>query len=352
MTAAINQLPSRTIGIDLGDRDSSYCILDNDGKMVEEGKILNERAALERSFGGDPARIVLEASCQSHWISLFLGELGHDVVVANPRRLHLISHSVSKTDRNDARLLARIGRLDVDLLGPVHQRSERCVAARVLLRARRQLVRIRTRLVNLVRAETKVLGSRIPTCGASRFHRVARTHVPAELRSALDPILDELENLEEKIQHYDRTVVQLSKDEFPETGVLMQVRGVGVQVALAYATTIEDPSRFACSRSVGAYLGLTPRSHQSGASDPRLRISKHGDTDLRSLLVTAAACILKKSAPASDLKRYGQRLARGGTPRDRGRARVAVARKLAVLLHRLWLTGEVYDPDYTAPTAA
>ena len=352
MIESICQLPSRTIGIDLGDRESHYCAVDDTGKMVVEGKVLNERPELERLFRGHPSRIILEASGQSHWISQLLRAMGHEVVVANPRRLRLISHSTSKTDRNDARLLARIGRLDVDLLGPVHQRGERCFSALVLLRARRQLVRIRTKLINLVRSETKVLGSRIPSCAACRFYRTARTHLPAELRLALEPILDELECVEAKIQKYDQSIKQLCKEQFPETGVLLQVHGVGVQVALAYAATIEDPRRFAQSRSVGAYLGLTPRSHQSGSNDPRLRISKHGDTDLRSLLVTASACILRSNAPNCDLKRYGKKISRGGTPRDRGRARIAVARKLAVLLHRLWLTGEVYNPNQSALAAS
>ena len=353
MTQPSTAVPTHTIGIDLGDRESVYCELSEGGEILERGSIRNERAVFEEHFGAkEPVRIVIEASCQSQWICRCLEGFGHEVIVANPRQVQLISKSNRKSDRNDSEILARVGRMDPELLSPVTTRSEKSAAVRALLRARGQLVSIRTRLVNMVRSESKVTGTRIPTCSAKSFHRQARPHLPVELRSALEPVLDMLAELQPRIHTYDNEVERLSAEEYPETQVLRQVKGVGPLVALTYVVTIDDPHRFPRSRALGSFLGLVPRSFQSGDRDPQLRISKAGDRDLRKLLVGAASYVLRKPSPACDLKRYGTRIARGGSPRDRARARVAVARKLAVLLHRLWLTGEVYEPDYAAKQAA
>lgn len=344
---------ARTIGIDLGDLKSSYCVLEYDGQVIQEDSVRTDRHSFAERFGeGSPSRIVIEASCHSSWVARCLTGLGHEVIVANPRQVHLISKSDRKTDRNDARILARLGRVDPDLLRPVTHRSERSAAVRTLLGARHQLVSMRTRLVSMMRTEVKATGGRLPSCSAESMHRRARLHVPKQLLSALDPILDTLRELQDRIRGYDKEVDRLCEQGFPETRLLRQVRGVGPLVALTFVVTLDDPSRFPSSRSVGSYAGLTPCTYQSGARNPQLRISKRGDADLRRLLVTAAAHIVRRSSPDSDLKRYGARLARGGSQRDRARARIGVARKLAVLLHRLWLTGEVYQPLYTSQTAA
>lgn len=347
------QVPSQTIGIDLSDETASFCAVDAAGEVQQEGSVSMTAEGLREQFGDRAScRVVLEASTQSHWVARCLEELGHDVIVANPRQLHLISKSARKTDRNDARTLARIGRLDPNLLRPVHLRSERCLAVVALLRARKQLVWTRTRLISLVRAESKVHGHRVPTCSPEAFAKRAREAIPTVLRAALNPLLAELESLNSHICHYDREIERLGKHEFPQTRVLRQVRGVGPLVALAFVAVLEDPSRFPDSRQVGAYVGLVPRVYQSGQSDPNLRISKQGDRELRALLVNAATHIMRRSSPDSDLKRHGRRIASRGNPRDRARARVAVARKLAVLLHRLWITAEVYEPLRSASTAA
>lgn len=347
------QVPSQTIGIDLSDETASFCAVDAAGEVRQEGSVPMTAEGLEEQFGDrESCRIVLEASTQSHWVARCLQELGHEVIVANPRQLHLISKSARKTDRNDARTLARIGRLDPKLLRPVYQRSERSLTVLALLRARKQLVWTRTRLITLIRAESKVHGHRLPTCSPEAFVKRVQEAIPTVLQSALNPILDELESLNGHIRHYDREIERLGRHEFPQTRVLRQVRGVGPLVALGYVATLDDPRRFPDSRQVGAYLGLTPRAYQSGQRDPNLRISKHGDRELRTLLVNAATHIMRRSSPDSDLKRHGKRIASRGNPRDRARARVAVARKLAVLLHRLWVTAEIYEPLRAASTAA
>lgn len=346
-------VPARTIGIDLGDRESTYCVLDTDGRTLEQGSVGMDRLAFEKQFGGgEVGRAVLEASGQSQWVAPYLRELGYEVIVGNPRQVHLISKNERRSDRNDALLLARLGRVDPELLRPTTTRSEKSAAVRALLRSRNQLVVSRTRLVNLVRFEAKVVGSRIPACSAESFHGRARPQLPGTLRGALEPLLDVLSEIQVRIRAYDQEVLRLCSKEYPETAVLRQVKGVGPLVALTYVATLDDPRRFERSRSVGAYVGLVPRSYQSGERAPQLRISKSGDGELRRLLVGAAAYVMRKASPDCDLKRYGLRVAGGNSKRDRARARVAVARKLAVLLHRLWMNGEVYDPDYATSAAA
>lgn len=353
MEATPASIPSRTIGIDLGDTSSCFCVLDQEGRVLEEGVVEMREAVLKERFANSaPARVVIEASGPSHWVQRCLSACGLDVVVANPRHLRMISQNERKCDRNDARLLARVGRVDPELLHPVALRSEKCFAARVLLGARAQLVATRTRLIGLIRFECKVVGGRIEKCEPTCFHERARTQLPECLRSALEPLLGVLAELHVRIRSYDKQIASLCKTQFPVTRLLRQVAGVGPVVALTYAATIDDPRRFKDSRSVGAYLGLVPRSRQSGGSSPQLRITKAGDTHLRHLLVSAAAYILRRSSPDSDLKRYGARIGRTGSARDRARARVAVARKLANLLHRLWVTGEVYEPLYATKRAA
>jgi transposase len=353
MPQATSPVPDVTIGIDLGDRESAYCVLDSYGEVVDQGTVLNDRLSFARLFGtGLKGRAVLEASCQSQWVARCLDGLGHEVIVANPRNVHLISKSDRKNDRNDAMLLARLGRVDPELLGRVSVRSEESAVVRAMLGARARLVEARTSLVNLIRADTKMTGSRIPKCSAESFYHRARPHLPERLRAVLGPLLEVLEQIQQRINAYDKEVERLCGQVYPETKLLRQVTGVGPLIALTYVVAIDDPLRFKDSRTLGAYLGLTPRSYQSGESDPQLRITKAGDGDVRRLLVGAAAYLMRKCSPPCDLKRFGMRIAHGGSPRDRRRAHVAVARKLAVLLHRLWITGEVYDPDYASKRVA
>lgn len=336
------KVPSRSIGLDLSDEKSSFCMIDGLGKITCEGQVETEVPSLRRVFGKlEASRVILEASPQCHWVAKLLRSFGHEVVVVNPRRLQLISESASKTDRNDARMLARIGRLDVGMLQPVHEKSDTTLAVRMEMRARTQLVAMRTRLINIVRSDMKTLGHKAPSCSTDAFHEKVR--IPEILKAALAPLLRMLAAVQEEIERFDRALNSHCDKHVP-TAVFREIHGVGPVLSLAYAMAIEDPKRFKSSRLVGAYFGLTPKSFQSGKSDPCLRISKQGDRAVRSLLVTAATHILRRSAPDSDLKRYGTRIARSGTRRDRARARVAVARKLGVLMHRLWSTGELYEP--------
>jgi transposase len=241
--------------------------------------------------------------------------------------------------------LARLARVDPKLLYPLKHRGEESQAHMALIRSREALVSCRTQLVNHVRGTVKSFGGRLPKGPARSFHNRAPEHIPEALRPALEPILKQIGSLTERIRHYDRQLETISREHYPETELLRQVEGIGPLTALTFALTIEDPYRFEKSRSVGAYLGLVPGRDQSGESDPReKRISKEGDEMLRKLLVSGAHYILGPFGCDSDLRRHGEKIASRGGKNAKKRAAVAVARKLSVLLHSLWVSGEVYEP--------
>jgi transposase len=342
-----------TIGLDLGDRLTHVCVLDEGGEVVERLNVATRPASLRRLLAGyPPSRVVLEVGTHSPWVSRLVGELGHEPVVANPRRLAVIYASENKSDRVDAEALARVGRLDVKLLRPIRHRGVESQVDRGLLRSRDALVRSRTALVVHVRGSVKSIGGRLPAASAESFARRMRSELPEELREALSPILEVIQGLTERIRAYDREIRRRCKLRYPETDHLSQVPGVGALTALAFVLCIEDPQRFPKSRTVGPFLGLRPRQRQSGERDPQLGITKAGDVELRRLLVGSAHYILGPFGPDTDLRRFGLRLIARGGPGAKQRAVVAVARKLAVLLHRLWITGEVYEPLRQTPAAA
>ncbi len=337
----------QTLGMDLGDRSSSGCLVNAEGVIVEEFRISTTRGSLAALFDRlTPCRVVVEACGHVHWIARLAEERGHEVVVANPRELRLISKSGRKNDRNDARTLAKLGRVDPELLRPIKLRGEDCRATRALLHARDQLIRTRTKLIAFTRGQVKSFGGRIPSCSAESFHKRAGDHVPEILREIVDPVLELLAQFHKQIRTFDKQLECVSRERHPETSILRQVRGVGPILALAYVSTIEDPRRFASSRTIGNCVGLSPRLYDSGAKTPELRISKRGDRLLRRLLVNAASYILGPFGEDSNLRRYGERISRSGSQRDKARARIAVARKLACLLHHLWRTGSVWEPNY------
>jgi transposase len=277
---------------------------------------------------------------------------GHEVIVANPRRVQLIAQSDTKSDRRDAELLARLGRADPQLLAPVHHRGEAAQVALAQLRTRDALVRARTLLVNHVRGSTKAVGGRLPRCSTESFPRQAAQALPSELAPQLTPVLAAIAGLTRDIRHADRAVEQLVATTYAEARALTQVPGVGAQTALCFVLTLEAPARFPTSRAVGSYLGLRPRRRASSASDPECHITKAGDVLLRRLLVGSAQYILGPFGPDTDLRRWGLALAARGRKAAKKRAVVAVARKLAVLLHHLWRTQERYVPHRHAMPAA
>lgn len=333
------------VGLDLGDRYSWLCVLDEDGEVVEEGRIQTTDAALRRWFGARAtARVAIEVGTHSPWVSRLLKELGHGVIVANARHVRMIYDGDRKSDRLDAEALARLARVDPALLHGIEHRSARAHEDLALIRAREVLVRTRTRLINHVRGAVKSAGHRVPRCSSASFHRTAAGAIPSGMRPALEPILVMLEQLTQEIRAYDRRIEKLASESYPETGALKQVSGVGSITALAFVLTLESPDRFARSRAVGPYLGLCPGERQSGDRDAQCRMTKAGNEMLRRLLIQAANYQLGPFGSDSDLRRWGlERAARGGRIAKR-KAVGGVARKLAVLLHQLWTSGEVYEP--------
>jgi transposase len=295
-------------------------------------------------------RIAIEAGTHSPWVSRLLEGLGHEVLVANARKLRLIYSNKRKTDEVDAENLARLARLDPKLLYPLKHRGEEGQAHLAIIRSRQALVDCRTQLVNHVRGAVKSFGHRLPKCPARSFHKRAKEHIPEALRPALEPVLEQIASLTERIRGYDRQLETICQERYPETELLRQVEGVGPLTALTFVLTLEDPHRFEKSRSVGAYLGLVPATDRSGDSDPQKRISKEGDEMLRKLLVGSAHYVLGPFGQDSDLRRHGEKIASRGGKNSKKRAAVAVARKFAVLLHSLWNNAEVYDPLRNART--
>jgi transposase len=347
------QVQRLTIGLDLGDRSSWYCVLDERGELVQEQKLSTTPKAMKEVFGGMPrSRIALETGTHSPWVSRLLSELGHEVIVAHARNVRLIGESRRKDDRLDARTLARLARIDPLLLCPVKHRSAKAQAHLTVIRARAGLVRARTALINSIRGLTKSYGERLRGCSPRNLNPEKVKSLSPELQAALTPLLQEVESMSERIREYDQNIECIAQKNYPETTLLKQVKGVGTLVALTYLLTLEDPHRFSKSRDAGCYAGLQPGRRNSGQSEPQLHISKECDAYLRGLLVQSAHHILGPFGADSDLRRWGLKLAERGGKNGKKRAIVATARKLAVLLHRLWVSGEVYEPFHSSNRGA
>lgn len=335
-------------GVDLGDKNSFVCVVDVvSGEVIEESQIRTTPEGMRRRFGGvERMRVAIEVGTHSPWVLELLEEAGHEVVVANPRKVRLIGEGRNKDDRMDAEYLARLARVDPKLLSPVQHRGMEGRKDLGLVKSRDALVRSRTLLINHVRGMVKPFGVRIRSCSTDSFARVAEDAIPEELRAMLGPVVEAIGHLTRSIRRYDRTIEKVVKEHYPVADHLQQIKGVGPLTSLAYVLTLEDTGRFRKSRDVGPYLGLVPARRASGDANPQLRITKAGDVFLRRLLINAAHYILGPFGEDCDLRRYGLKIAQRGGKNAKKRAVVAVARKLAVLLHRLWVTGEVYDPFY------
>ena len=337
--------PCFTSGMDLGDKTSRYCALDEQGEVVREDSVATTKKAMAQKLGAmRRCRIALEVGTHSPWVSRLLKSLGHEVIVANARQVKLISASSRKDDRLDAQTLARLARVDPQLLRPIQHRSEKAQEHLLAIRVRAAQVETRTSLVNTARGLAKSVGERLPKCDADPRGVERMGWLPGQLQQVLQPLLEEVESLTKKIQASEVHIAQIARMEDPETALLEQVSGVGTWIALTFVLTIKDRERFQRSRDVGCYVGLRPKRSESGQSQPQLRITKEGDVYLRKLLVQGAHYILGYRGPDTDLKRWGRKLASRGGKKAKKRAIVAVARKLAILLHRLWVTGEVYEP--------
>src|SRR5512133_3559827 len=334
-----------TVGLDLGDRNSWYCVLDESGQIQREQRVRTNAKVLREVFGEMPhSRMAVEIGTHSPWISRLLSELGHEVIVANARKVRLIAESRKKDDRLDAQTLARLARMDPELLYPIKHRSAQAQADLMMIRARASLVRTRTGLVNAARGLAKSYGERLRGCNVRNMDAEKAEGLSPELQRALEPLLAAIAEVSERIVEYNDRIEALGQTRYPQVELLKQIKGVGTLIALTFLLTLEDPHRFRKSRDVGGYLGLQPGRRKSGESEPQLHISKEGDPYLRTLLVQGAQHILGPFGIDCDLRRWGLKLAERGGRNGKKRAIVATARKLAVLLHHLWVSGEVYEP--------
>ena len=336
-----------TVGMDMGDKNHRLCVLDAQGEDVTRTAVANTAQAIRKYFGGlEPCRVALEAGTHSGWVSRILEELGHEVLVGNPRKLRVIWDSDEKGDDRDAEMLARIARFDPHLLYPIRHRGQKAQADLAVIKARNMLVKTRSILIAHARGAVKSTGQRLRTCGTESFHVRLLAEMPAELQPALEPVMKSIEDLTRRIRHYDKLIEDLCVEKYPETERLRAISGVGPVTTLAFVLSLEESTRFDKSRAVGPFLGLTPKRDQSGQIDKQLGITKAGDAYLRRLLVGCAQYILGPFGPDCDLRRFGLKLAARGGKNAKRRAVVAVARKLAVLMHQLWKSGAVYDPFY------
>lgn len=329
-----------TVGLDLGDQFSDFHISDLEGETVETGRIRTRPADFERKFGSSERyRIAMEVGGHSRWVSKLLETAGHEVFVANARQARYITEADNKSDRTDAHKLARLARMDWNLLHPITHRSEAAQRGVMLIRARAVLVRSRTMQINCLRGLVKVTGARLRKCDADDFAR--SVIVPKELKPIFDPVLRAVQQIDKELGVFDAKLTELG-EQLPDAHRLMSVPGVGILTAVTFILTIDNPERLSNNRAAGALLGLVPKRSQSGRIDKALGITKAGDPYLRSLLVQCAQRLMQANMKDSDLRDWGLQLAGAGAA-DKKRAIVAVARKLAVLLTHIWRTGEFFE---------
>lgn len=345
-------VPVLTIGLDVGDDRSVACVRDPEGIRKEVFSFRTDQEGLTRRFDRPTARVVLEAGPHSRWISKRLAEMGHEVVVVDPRKLGLVAKSHCKTDRRDAEILAMLGSAAGarGVLGKVEHRSEEAQCDLAVLLTRDHFVRQRTMHINRVRGVLKSFGIRVPRMSTRSFHEKAAQYLPSALLPALVPILEEILSLQIRIKRLDDEIKGIAA-RYPQVARLLPICGVGRIIALAFVLTIGNPARFKRSRDIGPFIGLTPRIFQTGRTDLQLSIARTGNPFMRRLAVQAAQCVLRTKSPDCDLKRYGKRIEGLGGRYPKKRAVVAVARKLVVLMHQLLVDPTPYDPWYVLKRA-
>jgi transposase len=330
------------IGIDLGDRKSDACRFNQTTGELEEFKFAMKPDEVRRRFAEvERCEVVLEVGAQSRWVAKVFRELGFDVRTTNPRHNLIISKSLHKTDRNDARKLAKMASCCAPMLQDVEERSEGAQLDLAIIRIRDLLVDLRTALINGIRGGSKQFDVRYSGKSPDAFWK---SEVPSKLEPVFKRAMRVVQELCAAVRHYDVEIADLAKKKYPQTAAMRQIDGVGALTSTAFALVIDDPKRFKKSRDVAAYLGLVPRKCESGGMKKQLGITKTGDRLMRRLLVQCASYILGPFGPDCDLRRFGSAIAKRGGRAPNKRARVAVARKLAILMHRLWLDGKRYEP--------
>ncbi len=338
------------VGLDVSVKETSVCVVDDAGSVLHESKVRSTPFALTgavRKYAPEAVRVGLEAGGASSWLCRELIEAGLPVVHMEARHAHrALSMRLNKTDRNDARGLADLMR--VGWFKPAHPKTAQSHRLRSTLLARKRLVDIRrhmeNQLRNIVKTSGAILGS---TAGRGLLQKVETAcEGDASLAVICQPLMEVIKTTRTQTAVYDRLLRGLARRDATARR-MMTVPGVGVMTALAFMSTIDDPLRFRRSSDVGPFLGLTPRRHQSGEMDWSGRISKQGDGLVRTYLYEAASVLISRISRWSKLKEWGMRLAKTS---GHGKARIAVARKIAVILHCIWIDGTEFEWGEPATT--
>lgn len=335
------------IGVDLGDRKHAICVTDKDGNILKEYFITNTPHSLKKLAQEYPESLVaIEVGTHSPWISRLLTDLGCEVIVANARKLRAIYTNERKCDELDARMLAKIARLDPELLHPIQHGSEECQRDMAMIRLRDSLTRQRVNLILSIRATLKSLGMRLKASSSAAFADAAREQLKEDVETLclIHPVLRVIDELTLQIKDLNKRINQTISQKYQEAERLQKIPGIGPITALSFVLHIEKAERFENIRDIGAYLGLVPRRDQSGKIDKQLPISKTGDKYLRTLLVQAAQYILGHFGPDCDLRRKGLELAAKGGRAAKRKAVIATARKLSVVMLSMWQNNSDYEP--------
>ena len=343
-----------TIGMDMGDRTHKAVVLGADGRETERREVANTEAEVGAFLGRHPgATLAIETGTHCRWVGALATRLGLRVLTANARKTEMIWKSSRKNDWRDAEMLAKVARTDASLLHPVKLRGAGDQRLMRLAKAREALVRCRTALVNQVRGFCKAEGVRLRKCSAESFASL-KGDLPAEVADAARHLFGALKEISAKIRAYDGALeAALMRMRREDAELVMQIPGVGPVTAAVFLAAVGDVKEFGGKpRDAGPFLGLAPRQAQSGASDPQMRISKEGNAMARKLLVVAANHIMGPFGKDSDLRRHGMRIAERGGKSGRRRAKVAVARRLAVTMMAMLRDRAAYRPFADAPPAA
>lgn len=329
-------------GIDLGVKSSAFCMVDEKGQLVAEDQLPTDEKCFERAFAGiDMMRVVVEACPLAEWVCQLLEALGHEAIIIDARHAKAVIRTKKKTDRIDARKLAQISRSG--WYTKVHRKSPRARELRSRHTIRKGLISIRKGLNSQIRGIFRAHGVRVGQVSEGDFYKRIENlelRIPEGLRASMAVLLRLWDQVSRELYQLTKRL----KEEVQQDSLchhLMSVDGIGPITASTFIATLDDPYRFQDGDQVAAYLGLVPRVYESGETRYLGRITKEGDGLLRSLLVESATVLLTRVKRRSPLKDWGQRLQK---EKGFGKARVAVARKLACLLYTIWITGEGFDP--------